>query len=167
MSRISRNIQIIFRAEKLIARRQMATAGRKAGFIGVAALMGGTALVFLNIAGYLALAASMAPALAALIVAGVNLVLAGLLVALAGNQNAESEIAAVSEVRDMAMADLEGEMQEATDEARDLVRNVRKIARDPFSAFGLNMLLPLIGLLLENLRRKSAEKGKQEPPSDP
>ncbi|NDR59146.1 phage holin family protein [Aliiruegeria sabulilitoris] len=153
MNRIARNFQIILRSEKLIASRQVAVATRKGGLFGAAALMGGIAVVFLNVAAYLVLAARLEPAMAALIVASANLVLAGILIALAKGMSADRDVEAVSEVRDMAMADLEGELQEATDEIRELAQNVRKMTRDPFSSASLSVIGPLLSLLLKNLKK--------------
>jgi hypothetical protein len=149
MSRIGRNISIILRSERLIARRRAAVAGRQIGMFVAAGVLGGMALVMLDVAAYLALAKQMDPAFAALWVAGINVVLAGVLVALARTMSAESDIEAVSEVRDMAVADLEGEVQEATSEMRELADNVRKLARDPFSGSGVGALASLLGTILK------------------
>lgn len=101
----------------------------------------------------LALAARMDPAVAALIVAMVNLILAAVLISLAKSMSADGDIREVSEVRDMAVADREDEVQQATDEVRDLADNVRKMARDPFGSSALHVLGPLLSMLLKNLRK--------------
>lgn len=153
MNRISRNLSIIVRSEKLIARRQLAAIGRRAGILGAAAILGAMALIMLDIAGYLALAAVMAPAWAALLVALVNVVLAVLLVAISGNLTAERDIREVCEVRDMAIADLESEVVLATAEARDLAAALRKLARDPWGSMGSSLLGPLLSILLKALKK--------------
>ena len=166
MSRITRNIQIILRSERLMARRRAALAGRKLGLLGAAALLAAGALVFLNLAAYLALAARMDPALAALCLAGADILLAAILVAAGLSLSAEHEIAPVADLRDLAVADLEGELQQATEEARELSRNVRRIAHDPLGTAGFGLLAPLLGLILKNLRTDPAENDRVEAPEE-
>lgn len=160
MKRISQNIRIILRTERLIWKRQTAVAGRKAGLLGAAAVLGAVALVFLNLAAYFALSSRMDPALAALLLALGDILLAGLLLVLAKGQSADREVAAVSELRDMAIADLEADLEAAGSEAREMLQNVRTMASDPFSRAGLSVLAPLLSLLVKNLPLRSAEKDK-------
>ena len=55
MSRISRNISIILRSERLIAQRRMAVLRRQTGMMAAAGIAAGLGLVMLNGAAYLAL----------------------------------------------------------------------------------------------------------------
>ena len=83
-------------------------------------------IIMLNVAGYQALAGVVSKPVAAVIVAVVNLVLAGLLALLAGKSNVESEIAPVSEVRDLALKDLKAEIQGAVDGITRMAGTVAK-----------------------------------------
>ncbi|MDV7144522.1 phage holin family protein [Tropicimonas sp. TH_r6] len=162
MSRLSRNIQIILRSERLIRGRQARVALRQTGFLAVAAVLGAIALVFLNIAAYQALATLMRPSLAALSLAGINVALAGILIAVASRLSAEREIEAVSEVRDMAVEDLEQEILSVTGEARELAQNVRRMAENPISTAGLSVMAPLLSAILKSLHHSPAQKGRDE-----
>jgi len=139
MSRISRNISIILRSERLIAQRRLAVLRRQTGLMAAAGIVGGIGLIMLNISAFLALSSWTSQAVSALIVSVVNLGLAALLVSVASNANPEAEVAPVAEVRDIAMEDLEGEIMDATAEARDLAQNVRRMARDPLGFGGAGM----------------------------
>ncbi|SNT16012.1 phage holin family protein [Tropicimonas sediminicola] len=153
MSRITRNAAIAIRMEKLIARREVAAVGRQIGMTAAAGILGAVGLIMLNVAGYLALAARLEPWLAALIVAIVNLALAALLLLVARNVSADGDVEAAREVRDLALSDLEGEVVDAAAEVQGLANDLRTVARNPLSAAGLTALVPLLTLILKNLKK--------------
>lgn len=153
MSRITRNAAIALRMEKLIARRELAAVGRQLGMTAAAAILGAVGLIMLNVAGYLALSARLEPWLAALTIALVNLALAGLLLLGARSVSADREVEAAREVRDMAVADLERELLDTSTTIQGLAADLRNLARNPFSATGLAALVPLLTLILKNLKK--------------
>jgi hypothetical protein len=124
MSRISRNISIILRSERLIAQRRMAVLRRQTGMMAAAGIAAGVGLIMLNVAAYFALDEHLSQPLSALIVALANMAIAALLISTANKQNADAEVSGVAEVRDMAMEDLEMEVQEATEEVKVLAQSV-------------------------------------------
>lgn len=152
-SRIGRNISILLRAERLIARRQMALMRRQTGMAAAAAILGAVGLVMLNVAGFFGLSEVMQPALAALVVAVVNLVFAAILLIWARGLSADREVEQVTEVRDMAIADLEGEVEDAAAELRELAENLRRMAKDPLGTAGASLIGPLLSMLLKHLRK--------------
>ncbi|OUS33652.1 hypothetical protein A9Q94_18720 [Rhodobacterales bacterium 56_14_T64] len=152
MKRISRNISIILRAERLIAQRHLAILRRQTGLMAAAGLVAGLGIIMLNMAGYLALSNVVSPALAALIVAAVNLVLAGILASLAGNANAEAETAPVAEVRDLAMEDLEAEFQHVVDEAKTAVDGIKRMANDPLGLIAPGVAGAVAKAVVKNLK---------------
>jgi hypothetical protein len=154
MNRISRNISIILRAERMIARRHMAVLRNQTGILVFAALVGAIGLVMLNIAAFYWLNTSWSPSAAALMVALVNLVLAGGLVTIASRQSPETGLGEITELRDLAIEDLENEVQEFVSEVRDVAGNVRRIASDPLGTALPTLALPLITTLLQSLRKK-------------
>lgn len=153
MNRISRNISIIVRSERLIAQRRLAVLRKQTGMMAAAGIAGGVGLLMLNAAGYLALATVVSPAAAALIVAIVNIALAAILVSVATNTNAEADVAPVAEVRDLALEDLEAEIRAATDEARDLADSVRRMARDPLGIGGSGAIGAIATAVIKNLTK--------------
>lgn len=154
MNRISRNISIILKAERLIARRQIAVLRRQTGFMVAAGIVAAMALVMLNVAAYLALAQSMSPALAALIVAAVNTGLAILLVSLALNASSQNETAPAAEVRDLALADLEVELQNFAQEARATADDVRRMVRDPMGLIAPGLAGTIAQAAISALKKK-------------
>ncbi len=152
MSRISRNLSIILRSERLMAQRRIAVLRRQTAFMAAAGVVAGLGLIMLNVAAYLALSTWTSPAIGALIVAAVNLGLAAVLVSIASNVNLDAELAPVAEVRDIALEDLEAEVTNATTEARELAQNVRRMARDPFGIGGVGAAGALISALLRNTK---------------
>ncbi|WP_164659044.1 phage holin family protein [Tropicibacter sp. Alg240-R139] len=150
MNRISRNLTILFRTERLIARRQMAVLRTQTGLIAFAGLVMGIAIIMLNVSIFYALSAAMAAHYAALIVALGNALVALALVAIANRMSADKELEPATEVRDMALAEIESDLNEVADEARELTRNVSRMARDPLGTALPALIGPLLSLLLKS-----------------
>ncbi|WP_419738119.1 hypothetical protein [Ruegeria sp.] len=153
MSRLSRNLVTIYRTERLIARRRLAVMQQQTILMvlaGIAALAG---LVALNVAIFFALDALMSSAGAAAVLAAGNLVLAALLVLFARRTSVEDEIAPAVEVRDMAIVDVEDEMEEMATEAREVVQAVKSIGANPLGSLPA-LLVPLLTALLKNRAEK-------------
>jgi hypothetical protein len=155
MNRITRNLTILYRSERLIAKRQLAVLRRQTGLMAAAGLVAGLGIIMLNLSAYLALAQSYSQPTAALMVALANLVFAGLLIVYAQNQSAEREIEPVTEVRDMALEDLESEAQAVADEARAVVDEVRSIARDPLGAVMPGIMGTAAKAAMKSMKSKS------------
>lgn len=153
MSRISRNLSIILRSERLIAQRRMAVLRRQTGLMAAAGIAAAVGLVMLNFAAYFALVEHLSAPLSALIIALANMVIAALLMSAANKQNADAEVSGVAEVRDMAMEDLEGEVQEATEEVKALAGSVRKMASDPLGALAPGLLGTVASAVVKNLKK--------------
>ncbi|KUJ81272.1 phage holin family protein [Ruegeria profundi] len=157
MSRISRNISIILRAERLIAQRHIAVAARRTGFFAAAGLAVGLAVIMLNVAGFFWLSASLSKPLAALIMAGVNLLLAVILALFANMQDAQADTTAAVELRDMALQDIETEIKDTLSDARNTVTGIR---RDPLGILTPDVISAVLGILIKFAKRK---KDKPDP----
>ena len=155
MNRITRNLSILYRSERLIAQRQLAVLRKQTGLMAAAGLIAGLGIIMLNMSAYLALAESFSKPTAALIVAVANLALAGLLIVYAQGQSAEKDIEPVTEVRDMALEDLEAEAQAVADEARAVVEDVKGIARDPLGAVMPGIMGTAAKAALKSMKNKS------------
>lgn len=154
MNSISRNVAILIRAERHIAQRRFASLRRTVWFMIPVAVLAFIGCVAVAVAGYLFLETLLAPPLAALAVGVVCLLVAGGVFLAAGRTNdIDAEISAISEVRDLAMEDLEAELGAATDEVRDLARSVRKITRNPLGAALPGIVVPLLTLLTKQLKK--------------
>ena len=150
MNRISRNLTILFRTERLIAQRQMAVLRAQTGLVAFAGLVAGIAIIMLNVAIFYALGTVMAAQYAALLVALGNALVALVLVAIASRMSAEKELEPATEVRDMALAEIEADLNEVAEEARELTRNVSRMARDPLGTALPALIGPLLSLLLKS-----------------
>lgn len=131
MNRISRNISIVLRSERLIAQRHLAVLRRQTGLMAAAGIAAAVGLVMLNVAAYFALATQVSQSTAALIVALANILVAGILVAVASKSNVAGETAAVAEVRDMALEDIEAELRLVAEEAKEAAEALKNMAKDP------------------------------------
>ena len=151
MKRISRNLTTIYRTEHLIARRRFAVMRKQTllmALAGIAALAG---LTLLNVSFFFFLETRVSPAGAAAILAAANLALAGILVAVAGRSNVEDEIASAIELRDMAIADIEEELDDVAAEARDVVQTIKGVSANPLGSLA-TLLVPLLTAVLKKQR---------------
>jgi len=153
MNRISRNISIIVRAERLIAQRRMSAILRQAGFMAAAGIAAAIGLVLLNIAAYTALSETVNPALAALLIALGNFFIAIILILMGNKSNVEAEISAVGEVRDFAMEDLEAEINLAGEELKATAQNLKAMARNPLGTVTPGLISALATVLMKTLKK--------------
>ena len=152
MNRISRNISIILRSERLIAQRHLAVLRRQTGLMATAGIAAGVGLVMLNVSAFLALSFHLSQPTAALIVALANLILAAILVVTANKTSAAEETAAVAEVRDMALEDIEAEVRLAAEEAQEAANALKKMARDPLGSIAPGLAGSVAKAVLKNLK---------------
>ena len=151
MNRISRNLTTIYRTERLIARRRIAIVQKQTVFMALAGLAALTGLILMNITIYLVLTKWVSPPVAAGILAVANLGIAGIFASIAGRTNVEHEIEPAVEVRDLAIADLEAELEGMTAEARQTVNAIKGLGANPLgSATAL-----LVPMLTAALKKKS------------
>lgn len=153
MNRISRNISIAFRSERLIAQRKMEVIRTQTGFMAAAGLVAGIGLIMINVAAYFALTTKLSPQSAALIVALVNFALAVLLGVYASRINADSDVQGATEMRDLAIEDLEAEIEGATREVQQVVSDVRQLVKNPLGSALPGIIVPLANALLKSGRK--------------
>ena len=153
MNRIGRNISTILRMERLLARRQMTVLRNQTGVLVFAALVGAIGLVMLNIAAFYWLRLLWSAPLAALAVGVANLVLAALMVAIALRMTGTAGLEPVTELRDLAVGDLEAEVDAVVDDLRDVADNVRRMARDPIGMALPALAGPLVATVIKTLRK--------------
>ena len=148
MHRISRSLTTIYRTERLIARRSLAVIQNQIVLVALAGVVALIGLILVNVSLFFVLEARMSPAAATGILAVVNIGFAGLLAAVAGRLNVEKEIAPAVEVRDMAIADLEAEVEEASQEVREIVKSLKGLGQNPLGSLS-TLILPLITAILK------------------
>lgn len=148
MNRISRNISIILRAEQSIARRRMTVLRNQSGLMVFAGLVAVLGIVMLNVAGFYQLSITMSPQKSALMIALVNLAFAAMIIVVASRMSAAKDVEPVEELRDLAISDLEVEIQSAVEEVRDMGNSVRRMATDPLGSLIPSVIVPLLASLI-------------------
>lgn len=154
MNRISRNISIALRAERLIAQRHMAVLRNQTGLLAAAGLVAGIGLIMVNVAAYFALSNSLSPEWAALIVAVANFLLAVLLAMSANRMSADEDVQGATEVRDMAIEDLEAEIMSGVAEVKEVATDIRQMVKNPLGLVLPGMVGPLAEALLKSGKKK-------------
>ena len=146
--RIWRNLSVILRTERLIARRRMAVLRGQSTLLALGGLIGIIGLVMLDVAALSALREVISPPLAALAVALVNLVLAAIIVAAALRMNAEAELEPVLAVQELAYSEIESDLEAAVTELREAGADIHRMVRNPLGNLLPELLAPLLAMLL-------------------
>ncbi|MBT8167649.1 hypothetical protein KMP95_04740 [Ruegeria litorea] len=139
----------VYRTERLIARRRFAVVQQQTIMMVVAGIAGLAGLILLDISLFFVLKTWLSSAAAAALLSLANLLLAGLLVLVAKRSNVEQEIAPAIEVRDMAIADIEEELEEMATEAREVVEAVKSFGANPLGSLPA-LLVPILTTILSN-----------------
>ena len=156
MEHLIRSLKVVWRSERILTKKEFWLGTKKLQFAALAGLVAIFGLVMLSLALFFALVPYWGHALAALTVGGIDLVLAGLLVAYAGSLKPAAEVEMVKEVRDIALNDIEEEIALAEVELLALRDDVRRFIQKPFDALLPGAIGPLIGAVTRGL--KSAKK---------
>jgi hypothetical protein len=98
----------------------------------------------LSLAVFFALSPLWGAALAALTIAGIDLLLAVLLIAWSGSLKPPAEAEMVREVRDMAIGDMEHELNLADAELKALKGEAQRFLRNPLDALLPGVIAPLL-----------------------
>lgn len=160
--RIGRNANIAFRAERTISRRRFAVVRTQTSLLALAGLAVGIGIIMFSVAVFFWIAETVGKANAGLILAAADFVLAGILVAVALRMTAEPELEALIEVRDMALADIEAELEDAFGEVTEIADNIREITRNPLGALTGGLAAPLIAALLKALKADTEQQDPSE-----
>lgn len=163
MNRITRNLQLLWRSERVLAEAKLKLSSRKLILVVAAGIAFLFALCMLNVAGYLALASEVTKPLAALIVALVNLLLAGLLLAVAHGLRPAPEEEMVQEVRDIALGELGAEMDavqakllKLSDDVDGVRASINKFVQRPLDALSPAVIVPALAALTKLARSRKS-----------
>lgn len=166
MDSIARNLRVLWRAESIIADIKLRRLIMRSSLWGIAALLGLFAFLMGNLAVFFALQQAWGPVWAAAAVAGGNFALALILVLVAHRNPSEREMELATEVRDLALQELQADaaaLQEHVLEIREEVRGIRQgignFVRHPLDTVLPSLLVPLAGAILKGLRKAGEDKG--------
>jgi hypothetical protein len=167
MHNLTRNLHLFFRTEKALAKAKLRLTTRKMILtvsLGVTVLF---SIAMLNAAGYFALEDNVGKAVAALLVAVANLVIAGVLLVTKNTLHAAPEEQMVREVRDLAIAEIEAEaaiVQKQLLQIQEDVRSMRDtlvgFTRHPFNSLASGAIVPAVSIITKAIRAKYSSDTK-------
>jgi signal transduction histidine kinase len=144
MERFIHSLKVFWRSERLLQTQDLRLNIKKVLLSALAGLVGLFGLVMLSLAVFFALSPLWGAALAALTIAGVDLLLAVLLIAWSGSLKPPAEAEMVREVRDMAIGDMEHEIALADAELKALKGEAQRFLRNPLDALLPGVIAPLL-----------------------
>lgn len=166
MERLVQSLKVFWRAERLLKVNELRLTIQKVEFTAAAALVAIFGLVMLNLAVFFALAPHMGEALAALTMAGFDLLLALALILRAHSLKPAPEEEMVKEVRDMALGEIENEMALAQEEWEDLKSDVKRIVHNPVETLLPNAIGPLFKAAAKGMAHRKASKAAKSSPKE-
>jgi hypothetical protein len=169
MSRLSRNLKLFLRSERVLAEMQVGLVSRKAVLLGGAMVAGLLALAMANVAGFFALAPSLGSPGAASVVALVDAVAAGLLAVVAVSLQPGREEDVVREVRDMALDEIGAELEvvqqrlaQVGDNVERVGTSVARFVQDPLELLLPHLVVPTVNAITsiaKSRKKKSDDNG--------
>ena len=157
MSDTMLKLQILVRAELALAGIQGRRAGARSAYFAVALVFLLLGLGMLTVAAYQALLPRMGPAGAALTVALADIAI-GIVVALVARRAgpSENEEKLAREIREMAYAELSGDIDQVKNEFNDIAAEVRRIRSGitSFTGGAAGAIGPVLNLLVKAIKKK-------------
>jgi hypothetical protein len=154
-SRLVHHAHLVWRTERVIAELRLKRLLGNLGLQALAALMTGFSLLLIELAAYFALVQAWSAIASAAVLSLCNLVIAALLIPLAQHRSASLELALANEVHQEALAAFAAEIQQVEAEAPASLRAAIESTAIP-------LLLPLIPLVIQRLRRHRTENAAAE-----
>ncbi len=155
---VTKKINLLIRSEKALLKLEMRRTGRQVLLVAVAVLAILATLVMLNTAAYFYLIETQSPFYAALILSGVDLVLAVLFLVLASRQEIGVEADAINEIRDYALSELTEDFDEIRQEALEIRNGFSKVSSGISSVFNrdfsaLKSIMPIVEMVFESRKK--------------
>jgi hypothetical protein len=165
MDSVVRNLRVLWRAESIIADVHLRQIILRSGLRGMAALLALSAFLMANLAAFFALEQAWGLIWAASGVGLANLLVAAILLLIAGRTRPGRELELALEVRNTALQSLETDaqfVQQQLAELRDEIRGVKQavtgFVRNPLDAVLPSMLVPLAGAVVKGLVKSEKTK---------
>ena len=125
---ISNKLQLLLRSEKALLKLEMRKKGRQIVLMTIGLIASLATLVMLNVTLYLYLLESFSSLHAAMVLTGIDLVIAILFFIVASRQALGSEAESINEIRDYALQELSGEINAMKQEADEIRKNFSKVS---------------------------------------
>jgi hypothetical protein len=156
-----RDLQVLRKADVLIAKIWLNVVLRRAGLFAFAALIAVFGLGMGNVAGFYALQASLGPVWAAAIVAVADLAIAAIVLVVARKTQAGPELDVALDVRQMAVEalatdgrDLKLAIEAIGQQVKAVKENIAQVVQNPLDAAAQKLLIPAALSLLRGMRSK-------------
>jgi hypothetical protein len=160
-----RDLQLLWRAETLIAKIWVEVLSRRLGLFAVAGLIAALGLGMANVAGLFGLLPVVGMAWAAAIVALADFVLAGIVVLTARGIGPGRDIELALDVRNTAVAslqadarDLKASLDAVGQDIRDTKERIVGFVHNPLDSAAQTLLVPAIAAIIKALRARKAEE---------
>ena len=156
---VTKKINLLVRSEKALLKLEMRRTGRQVILVTVAVLAILATLVMVNMAAYFYLTETQSPFHSALILSGVDLLLAILFLVLASRQEVGAEADAINEIRDYALSELSEDFEEIRQEALEIRNGFSKVSSGISSVFNrdfsaLKSVLPIVEMVFEARKKE-------------
>lgn len=156
---LSNKLNLLLRSEKALLKLEMQRKGRQVVLATIAILAVLATLVMMNVTAYLYFAERFSALESALMLTGIDLLLAILFFMLASRQALGSEAEAVHEIRDYALKELSGELDGIKQEASEIRESFSKVSSGISSVFNrdysaVKALIPLVEIFVKNRNRE-------------
>lgn len=156
-----RDLQVLRKADFLIARIWASVLARRLGFFAFAALIAAFALGMANVAGFYGLQGPVGPVWAAAIIAAVDFVIAAIVFLIGANSRPGREIDVAFEVRKMAWDSIQADTRDLKHAIDNFSHNVQEakatvagFVQNPLDTAAQKLLVPAALSLLRGLRAK-------------
>jgi len=161
MNSLTRNLNILWRSERLLAEAEWRRSSRQITILVLAGVFGLLALIMLNVAGFYWLATTYGTAQAALAVAVADIVIAAILAVSAQSLKTAPETDMIREFRNSALAEIETEAEafqthlvQIRDDVKTIGATVSQVAADPIGSLSPALLIPAINAFTTVVRSK-------------
>ena len=156
-----RDLQLLRKADVLIAKIWISVLLRRSGLVAFAGLIAVFGLAMANVGGFYALQPALGPVWAATIVAAVDLLIAAIVLLIAGKSQPGPEIDLALGVRQMALEAIQADARNlkltvdgVVQEVQNVKANVAQLVSNPLDAAAQKVLIPAALSLLRGLRSK-------------
>jgi len=155
------DLQVLRKADVLIAKIWFHLLARRSGLIAFAGLIAMFGLGMADLAGFYALQATVGPVWAAAIVAGIDLVIAAIVLLIASRSHPGAELDVALDVRRMAVEsiqtdarDLKLTMDALLSELKSVRSNITQLVQNPLDVAAQKLLIPAALSILRGVRSK-------------
>jgi len=152
-------IKLLIKSERALLSLEMRKKSRQTVWIALALLAVLVGLIMLNVTVYLLLSEHYSNLVSSAILSSLNLLVALLFFFIASRQKRGAEAESIEDIRDFALEQLSGDVDEMKQNVADFKQSITKVKTtvDSFTsgdAFGLKKILPVISTLIELNKKK-------------